>query len=130
MHHKINYKRIFTLLGIGISIVAIVLYVALIENKVEEYPFIGDWNCHQKESVVIMNLKITDSTMFENGKKLPDYYPEASKSKENTYNLYNGNIKFAKVKELNKNKISFKKSAINEKTYYCKRVMTEKSSLK
>jgi hypothetical protein len=126
MQHKINYKRIFTLLGISISIVAIVLYVALIENKVEEYPFIGDWNCHQKESVVLMHLQITDSTMLENGKKLQDYYPEASKLKENTYNLYNGNIKFAKVKELNKNKISFKKTAGNEKTYYCKRIVTDK----
>lgn len=82
MQHKINYKRIFTLLGISISIVAIVLYVALTENEVEEYPFIGDWNCKQKDSVVEMHLKITDSFIFENGKKLPDYYPKTSKVKE------------------------------------------------
>lgn len=121
MHHKINYKRIFTLLGIGLSIVAIVLYIAITENKIEEYTFIGDWNCKQKDAVVSMHLQITDSTMFENGKKLPDYYPQASKLKENTYNLYHGDVKFARIKEINENKISFKKNVKNAKSYYCKR---------
>jgi hypothetical protein len=127
MQHKINYKRIFTLLGIGISIVAIVLYVALTENEVEEYPFIGDWNCKQKDSVVEMHLQITDSFIFENGKKLPDYYPKTSKLKEKTYNLYHGDTRFARIKEIKENKISFKKNVKDAKSYYCKRnVITKK----
>lgn len=121
MNNEINYKRIFILLGFVIPIVTISLYVALKANKVEEYPFIGDWSCKQKDAVVTMHLQITDSSIFENGKKLPDYYPQASKVKENTYNLYHGNERFAKIKEINEKKISFKKNVKNAKSYYCKR---------
>lgn len=121
MQHKINYKRIFTLLGISLSIVVIVLYIAMTENNVEEYPFVGDWNCKQKDAVVSMHLQITDSSIIENGKKLQDYYPKASKLKENTYNLYHGDERFARIKEIKENKISFKKNVKDAKSYYCKR---------
>lgn len=126
MQHKINYKRIFTLLGISAVIVAALLYVALNESKVEEYQFVGEWDCKQKEPPVSMPLKITETTVFENNKKLHDYYPKTNQVKENTYNLYNGNTKFARVKEINENKISYKKNIKDAKTYYCKRVVITK----
>jgi len=121
MHHPINYKRIFTLLAISASIIAVVLYIAIAENGTEEYQFIGDWKCKQKDSVEVMQLQITDTSVFENNKKLHDYYPETSKVRENTYNLYHGNEKFARIKEINENKISFKKNVKDAKSYYCKR---------
>lgn len=127
MHHPINYKRIFTLLAISASIIAIVLYIAITENGTEEYQFIGDWKCKQKDSVEVMQLQITDASVFENNKKLHDYYPETSKVRENTYNLYHGNEKFARIKEINENKISFKKNVKDAKSYYCKRNVITKA---
>lgn len=127
MHHPINYKRIFTLLAISASIIAIVLYIAITENGTEEYQFIGDWKCKQKDSVEVMKLQITDASVFENNKKLHDYYPETSKVRENTYNLYHGNEKFARIKEINENKISFKKNVKDAKSYYCKRNVITKA---
>lgn len=127
MHHPINYKRIFTLLAISASIIAIVLYIAITENGTKEYQFIGDWKCKQKDSVEVMQLQITDASVFENNKKLHDYYPETSKVRENTYNLYHGNEKFARIKEINENKISFKKNVKDAKSYYCKRNVVTKA---
>lgn len=127
MHHPINYKRIFTLLAIAASIIAVVLYIAITENGTEEYQFIGDWKCKQNDSVEVMQLQITDASIFENNKKLHDYYPETSKIKENTYNLYHGNEKFARIKEINENKISFKKNVKDAKSYYCKRNVVTKA---
>lgn len=127
MHHPINYKRIFTLLAMSVSIIAIVLYIAITENGTEEYQFIGDWKCKQKDSIEVMQLQITDASVFENNKKLHDYYPETSKVRENTYNLYHGNEKFARIKEINENKISFKKNVKDAKSYYCKRNVVTKA---
>lgn len=127
MHHPINYKRIFTLLAIAISIIAVLLYIGLTENDTKDYQFVGEWNCKQKESVEVMRLKITDSSIFENNKKLHDYYPETSKVRENTYNIYHGNERFARIKEINENKISFKKNVKKSKSYYCKRDVVTKA---
>ena len=68
-----------------------------------------------------MHLKITDSCIFENGKKLPAYHPTTSKVKEKTYNPYHGDARFARIKEIKENKISFKKNVKDAKSYYCKR---------
>lgn len=121
MQHKINYQRILTLLAVAAAIVTILIYVSLKENDVEEYVFVGDWNCMQKDSTVPMHLQLTDSSIFENNKKLYDYYPKTSQLKENTYNLYKGDERFARIKEITPNKISFKKNIKDAKSYYCKR---------
>lgn len=120
MNHTINYKRILTLLGVSVTIIIFLLYIALTEYKVEDYRFVGDWKCTQKDVPTPIELKITKSAIYENNKKLYEYYPKTSRIKEDTYSLYDGNNRMARIKELNEDKIRFKKT-MNDSKYYCNR---------